>query len=251
VVSEVGTLAKFVAAFAVASLALALWGSPAWAQAELRVEKTDSPDPIIEGQVLTYTVVVENPGNADATDVVLTDDLPANTRFVSVSTTPGDCDTTLDPADPSTGPGTDDVTCELGDIAAGGSATVTIRVRPTRAAVGGTITNTARATTTTPGVGTASDSATTRVLPNIVIDKLDDRDPVRVGSNVLYTLRVTNEGTATIEKGKLVVLDELPIGDVRLVSVDSNFFRCDPLDPLPDASGARAALLLGPMTPLR
>jgi uncharacterized repeat protein (TIGR01451 family) len=97
VVSEVGTLEKFVAAFAVALLALALWGSPAWAQAELRVEKTDSPDPVIEGQVLTYTVVVENPGNADATDVVLTDDLPANTRFVSVSTTAGDCDTTLDP----------------------------------------------------------------------------------------------------------------------------------------------------------
>ncbi len=69
------------------------------------------------------------------------------------------------------------------------------------------------------------------MLPNIVIDKLDDRDPVRVGGNVLYTLRVTNEGSATIGSGDLVVIDELPIGDVRLVSVDSNFFDCDPLDP--------------------
>ena len=64
-----------------------------------------------------------------------------------------------------------------------------------------------------------------------MIDKLDDRDPVRVGSNILYTLRVTNEGSVTIGEGDLVVIDELPIGDVRLVSVDSNFFDCDPLDP--------------------
>ncbi len=57
VVPEVRTFVKVLAAVAVAFLALALWGSPAWAQAELTVNKTDSPDPVTEGEVLTYTIV--------------------------------------------------------------------------------------------------------------------------------------------------------------------------------------------------
>ncbi len=55
VVSEVRTLTKVVVAFAVALLALALWGSPAWAQADLTVKKTDSPDPVTEAKILTPT----------------------------------------------------------------------------------------------------------------------------------------------------------------------------------------------------
>jgi hypothetical protein len=75
------------------------------------------------------------------------------------------------------------------------------------------------------------DTARTRVVPRLDIDKIDDRDPVNVGGNILYTLRVTNEGSTTVPEGDIVVIDELPIGDVRLVSVDSNKFECDPLDP--------------------
>jgi LPXTG-motif cell wall-anchored protein len=114
----------------------------------------------------------------------------------------------------------------LGTLEPGEEATVTIQVRPTTV---GEVPNEVCAEAT--DVGEECDDTTTTVLPNIVIDKLDDRDPVRVGSNILYTLRVTNEGSVTINEGDLVVIDELPIGDVRLVSVDSNFFDCDPLDP--------------------
>lgn len=238
VVSEVRTLAKVVAAFAVALLTLALWGSPAWAQAELTIDKIDRPDPVTEGEILTYTIEVENtaevsdPADPDAntaSDVEVVDTLVGpGLRFVSAQSAAGDC-TGVDPGDIG-----GVVRCELGDLAPDESATVTIRVRPTgQAAQVGTVLNTAcvEADNGDPASPDDCDETTTTVLPNIVIDKLDDRDPVRVGGNVLYTLRVTNEGSATIGPGDLVVIDELPIGDVRLVSVDSNFFDCDPLDP--------------------
>src|SRR5215211_2065284 len=92
---------------AVALFFLGLSASPAWAQAELSVNKTDSPDPVVEGDVLTYRIVVENTGEASdppnptvdtAEDVQLEDILAGSLRFVSVGTTDGDC-TGPDPGD--------------------------------------------------------------------------------------------------------------------------------------------------------
>ena len=148
--------------------ALAFFASPAWAQvAELTVDKTDSPDPVTEGQIINYSIEVTNTGDAPATGVTLTDDLPAGTAFVSASTTAGTCPTTPVEGDSGT------VECNLGDIAPGESATVAIEVRATQA---GTVENTAIAggTNTDPD----QDTTRTRVLPDLVIDKLDDPDPV-------------------------------------------------------------------------
>src|SRR2546425_425861 len=49
----------------------------------LAVSKTDSPDPVAAGGNLTCTLSYSNTGNANATGVVLTDTVPANTTFVS------------------------------------------------------------------------------------------------------------------------------------------------------------------------
>lgn len=49
----------------------------------LSIAKSDAPDPVQAGDLLTYTIVVQNIGSADATDVIITDTLPANTTFVS------------------------------------------------------------------------------------------------------------------------------------------------------------------------
>jgi uncharacterized repeat protein (TIGR01451 family) len=214
VVSEVRTLTKAVAAFAVALLALALWGSPAWAQAVLSVEKTDTPDPVTVGDVLTYTIVVENTGNADATNVELIDTLPAQTEFISATATSGDCD------EPPEGT-LDAVECDLNDIANGESATVTIRVR---AATTGDINNTATATSLDVPTVTGTDATRTTVVPDLVIRKLDDPDPVTPEDLLLYTLRVTNRGPDTVND--IVVIDDLPLDDVDLVRFQSDDFIC-------------------------
>src|SRR5262245_11385647 len=58
-------------------------------EADLAITKTDSPDPVITGSDLTYTVTVTNNGPDAATSVTVTDSLPAETTFVSCSSTGG------------------------------------------------------------------------------------------------------------------------------------------------------------------
>jgi uncharacterized repeat protein (TIGR01451 family) len=139
--------------------ASAFAGAPAlngcYPSADLSVLKTDSPDPVHAGQNLTYRIRVTNGGAASATGVTVTDTLPKNAGYGSVTTTQGTC--TLKPAKLL-------VTCALGTIAAGASATVTIIVKPTSK---GTITNTAKASANQADPNSANNTSTavTTVTP--------------------------------------------------------------------------------------
>jgi uncharacterized repeat protein (TIGR01451 family) len=97
---------------------------------DLALTKTDSPDPVTAGDNLTYTIKVQNPGTLPATEVTVTDDLPSAVDFVSA--TGGVCQRTADK-----------VTCDLGQVDAAMTATVTIVVKTTKA---GTLSNTANVT---------------------------------------------------------------------------------------------------------
>jgi uncharacterized repeat protein (TIGR01451 family) len=124
--------------------------------ADLAITKDDKPDPVRGGQNLTYTIVVTNRGPSTATGVTMNDQLPKNAGFASAATSKGSC---------TAKPSRSMVTCALGDMAAGTSATVTIVVKsPTK----GTITNTASVTATSPPDPNPSNntaSATTTVQP--------------------------------------------------------------------------------------
>jgi uncharacterized repeat protein (TIGR01451 family) len=98
--------------------------------ADVQVTKTDRPDPVTAGSTITYTVTVRNNGPDRATGVRVTDAVPAGTTFVSANASQGNC------------AGTTTVTCNLGALDNGETATITMVVRP-RAP--GTIRNTARA----------------------------------------------------------------------------------------------------------
>ncbi len=51
----------------------------------LNISKTDAPDPVNAGSNITYTISYSNTGGSQATGVVITDTIPANTTFVSAS----------------------------------------------------------------------------------------------------------------------------------------------------------------------
>ncbi len=57
--------------------------------ASLSLTKSDDPDPVQEQNPITYTMDVNNTGEGDANDVVLTDNLPAGTTFNQVTSTQG------------------------------------------------------------------------------------------------------------------------------------------------------------------
>jgi len=82
--------------------------------ADVRVTKSAPAGPLSIGTNVTYTIQVFNDGPATAANVVLTDPLPTGTSFFSSSTTLGSCS------------GTSTVTCTLGAMANGASATITI-----------------------------------------------------------------------------------------------------------------------------
>ena len=58
---------------------------------DLSLSKSSSPDPVLVGQPLTYTLSVENNGPANASGVTLTDELPAETSFNSATPSQGNC----------------------------------------------------------------------------------------------------------------------------------------------------------------
>jgi uncharacterized repeat protein (TIGR01451 family) len=180
------------------------------AQADLTVTKVDSPDPVLAGMNLTYTVTLSNVGASDAQTVQLTDAIPANTTFVSAMQTSGPAFTLMTPPVGGTG----SFTATATTLAAGATATFTLVVNVNAGALGGsTITNTATAssTTTDPTPGNNSDTETTNVvLPSVdlAVTKTDSPDPVLAGTNLTYTVTVTNAGPSDAQTVQLT--DAIP-----------------------------------------
>lgn len=98
-------------------------------QADLSVTQSTSATSVPAGGQATYTLAVANHGPEDAPGVVLTDSLPAGATLISVTTSGGACSFATT------------VSCDLGTLAPGTGATVTITVQLTRA---GTAVSTAR-----------------------------------------------------------------------------------------------------------
>src|SRR6476646_7461203 len=160
-----------VPAVVLAAFVFANAGSAAPAgSANLKVTKSDSPDPVRVGATLTYSIAVENLGPSPASGVTVIDDLPKGVDLVSATGPGGPCAIQKQK-----------VTCAVGSLDpigvdyGGTSAAVTIAVVP-RAA--GTIRNSAsvkgdqkdpvnsnnKATATTLVLGTVS----CRGVPDVI-----------------------------------------------------------------------------------
>lgn len=88
------SVALLIAALPMVALVLASVGSAAEpGSANLKITKSDSPDPVHVGGQLTYTIGVENLGPAPATGVTVTDNLPNVVGLVSASGPAGACAT--------------------------------------------------------------------------------------------------------------------------------------------------------------
>ncbi len=98
--------------------------------ANLVVTKTEATlqDPLVIGEPLTYWITVTNKGPFDATNVVVTDTLPARVTFASASASQGGCD---DPQDRTILLPENLFVCRVGDLAVGRHITVSLVVTPT------------------------------------------------------------------------------------------------------------------------
>lgn len=182
--------------------------------ADLAITKTASPDPVILGNNLSYTVTVTNRGPSQASNVILTDTLATNVIFVSANSTQGIC-SQLNGI----------VTCNLGILTNGASVTVTIVVLPTTA---GVVTGSAKVTAAEDDREPANND--TNLIPvtvnpsaDLAVMQSSTPNPVTIWERLTYTITVTNRGSATATG--VVVTNRLPTG-VNIGLVTSSLGSC-------------------------
>ena len=177
--------------------------------ADVALTKTDSPDPVTAGTTLTYTITPTNNGPGKATAVTVVDTLPTGVTFVSAVPSQGTCS------------GTATVTCNLGNVAKLAAPKVTIKVKPSSA---GTLSNTAKVSSTSSDPTAANDSATATTTVNppsadVALTKTDSPDPVTVGTALTYTITAKNNGPG--KATGVTVTDSLPAGVTFVSAVPS------------------------------
>lgn len=194
------------------------------AQADLGVTSSASPNPVLIGNNITFTETVTNNGPGVATGAVFTDVVPTGTTFVSLVAPAGwTCGT---PAVGATGT----ITCTNASVAVGASASfpIVVNVNSTTAA-GTVITDTATLTTTSSDPNSANNTASSSTVvasptqADVTIAKTAAPEPVDQGTNLTYTIQVTNNGPAVAQG--VSVSDPIP-AQVTYVSSSTTQGSC-------------------------
>jgi uncharacterized repeat protein (TIGR01451 family) len=181
--------------------------------ANVSILKTVSDPTPADGTDVTYSLELTNAGPDPATDVIVTDTLPAGlvclSDFAPVGSISG-CGTTI--------------TWMVGTLADGAVETATITVQVN--ASSGTITNTATESQTDPdpsGVQSSSVSIPATPGANVSILKTVSDPAPADGTDVTYSLRLTNAGpdaatgvavTDTLPAGLVCLSDFAPVGSI-------------------------------------
>ena len=121
--------------------------------ADLSITKTGSAF-VQSGGSITYNITVQNAGPANASNVMVNDPLPAGETLVSATPSQGTCSGT--------------VTCNLGSISSGGSATITIVANVT-APCGSTLDNTATVSGHQPDPNSSNNSSSASAFVYCVV----------------------------------------------------------------------------------
>ena len=176
--------------------------------AELSLTGSGTAASVAANTHLTYPLTATNTGPQPSTGTTLTDTLPANTTFVSATSSQGSC---------SLASGT--VTCSMSGLAVGASATVQIVVIPTSTAVGplndtaGVFGNEVPTTAASPATANISTTVTAGD-PNaaaLLLTNSGSPSRVPVNGNLTYTVTATNLGAAAATN--VAITDPLPASE--------------------------------------
>lgn len=168
------------------------------------LNKTVSPTTVTPGNLLTYTLTLANVGAYTATNVIITDTIPAHTTYFD-STPPASAP---NPAAGSV------ITWTIAQLDAGATATVTLRVQTDPVITNGVaiVNSNYRASSSgvfTPAVG-APVTATVASAPALTITKTATATSVEAGAYLGYVITVTNQSSATDYGRSLQIVDLLP-----------------------------------------
>jgi hypothetical protein len=182
---------------------------------DLAVTLMESPNPVNNGDTMSYTVTVTNNGPTAATGVNLNVQW-GTAQFLSQNSGPVVCMQTGGPTMPISN-------CSIGNLAANGTATFTFDLKAVSA---GTSTATASVSgnESDPASGNNSATTNTAVYPAAdlaVLSVTDAPDPVSSGSNITYTINLKNFGPDSV--GATVALF---LGNATFVSGTGSGWSC-------------------------
>jgi uncharacterized repeat protein (TIGR01451 family) len=174
--------------------------------ADISVTNSDSPDPVLPGGTITYTQSIANGGPDAAPNAQFSEVLPGSVGFQSISVPAGFTCTT--PAVGASG----SITCTNPSFASGASGPITLVVNVV--ANSGTVSNTIVGGSNVQDPDGLDNSAnvTTTILAPVIADlgitKASGTGSAAPGSNVSYTITLTNNGPDSA--ANVVVTDVLP-----------------------------------------
>ncbi|MEZ5440809.1 MAG: autotransporter domain-containing protein [Lysobacterales bacterium] len=185
-------------------------------QPQLSFTKRANRSQVPVGETVRFDLTVRNNGSSTATGLQVSDRIPDGLSFVSAAGQGWSCNQ----AGLS-------VLCNRASLAAGSESTIAVEM----SALGppGNIVNTASLTVASGSPQPASavvnviDDMTPPTPPDLSLSKVDDVDPVNVGSEFGYLLTVANSGGDT--QAPITLLDELPAG-LSLVSAGGSGWNC-------------------------
>jgi uncharacterized repeat protein (TIGR01451 family) len=194
------------------------------ANADLSVQKTEYPDPVLAGTVLTFDVKVTNNGPSTAVDVALADVLPAWVTFQGYQVSNGAGTCSLLPGS------TTNLSGDLNDLLPGQFVRVVFTVLVNPSTPHGThLTNTATVSAATHDPNQANNTATTDTTVNAQADLKISKDAsvlsTNAGPRVTYTLTVLNNGPSDAQN--VTVVDTLPLDPKKVIYImDSGNGNC-------------------------
>ncbi len=177
-------------------------------EADISVAKTVDDSTPNEGQLITYTVTIQNNGPSTATSLQISDILPPELTFFSATPSAGSYDSV-------TG------VWMIGTLNNGATRTLTLRATVNPGTAGMTITNTAsRLMLAQTDTNPTNDSASVDILipaADLGIVKTVDNPTPSETDTITYTLTVTNDGPSDVSNA--VISDTLPLGLTYSTSV--------------------------------
>lgn len=173
-------------------------------QPGVKITKTTNDRELLINRTATYAIVVSNTGDIPLTDVVVTDNAAPGTTIAS--------------AEGATVSG-NTATWNIGQLDAGQQRELTVKVVSERP---GEFCNRA-SVSNAQGVSADPAEACTRWLgvTGVLVEVVDDPDPIQIGENTTFTIRVTNQGTTR---------------DIQNIAISSVFQQ--QLDPVSASGGA-------------